>query len=317
MRRQRIFDAHCDTVLEILEQDQSLRKNSLHLDLERLGKYDGYIQVFAMFIDQKGIHCSPVSQCVSMLHRMREELEKNQDVIALIQSCDDLEDVVREKKIGAMLSIEGGEALEGKLSNLWMYYQLGVRLITLTWNYANEIADGITETRGGGLTAFGKTAVRAMEDMGILIDVSHLSVQGFWDVAENTRYPFVASHSCVKALCDHPRNLDDEQIRFMITRKGGIGINFFPEFLSEKKECGVSDILRHMEYILDLGGQDVLGMGSDFDGVSYLPNGISGVESVEEVINAMKQKGWTQTQIDAICFGNFYRIFCNTLGRRK
>lgn len=313
-----IFDAHCDTILEMLNQNQELKKNSLHLDLERLRQYEEYIQVFAAFIDQKEISCSPVTQCVKMLEKIHSEIERNREDVMLILSAEDLTTAMEEKKCGAILSIEGGEALAGSLENLWMYDKLGVRLITLTWNYANEIADGICESRGGGLTEFGRKAVAAMEALGIVVDVSHLSVQGFWDVAEMTKYPFVASHSCVKALCDHPRNLDDDQIQLLIQREGGIGINFYPEFLSDtSKKCDIETILAHMEYILERGGERVLGLGSDFDGVSCLPVGIDGAESVGDIVSAMQSRKWPQTLIDRICFGNFYRIFSQTLGRRK
>lgn len=312
-----IFDAHCDTILEMLNQNQELKKNSLHLDLERLRQYEEYIQVFAAFIDQKEISCSPVTQCVKMLEKIHSEIERNREDVMLILSAEDLTTAMEEKKCGAILSIEGGEALAGSLENLWMYDKLGVRLITLTWNYANEIADGICESRGGGLTEFGRKTVAAMEALGIVVDVSHLSVQGFWDVAEMTKYPFVASHSCVKALCGHPRNLDDDQIQLLVQREGGIGINFYPEFLSDTSKCDIETILAHMEYILERGGERVLGLGSDFDGVSCLPEGIDGVENVCDIVSAMQSRNWPQTLIDRICFGNFYRIFSQTLGRRK
>ncbi len=312
-----IFDAHCDTAFELLVQQKDLRKNQLHLDLERMEKYDNYFQVFAAFIDKKGIKEPPITQCLSIFKYINNELQKNGDKIRLICSAIDMENTLKDGKIGAILSIEGAEALQGELSNLLMYHKLGVRLITLTWNYANELADGITEARGGGLTEFGKKAVSMMEKLGIIIDVSHLSVNGFWDVAEITRYPFVASHSCVKRLCNHPRNLDDEQIKLLISRNGCIGINFYPTFLSSSDECGIDEIIRHMEYILDFGGDNSLGFGSDFDGVPQLPNGLSGAENMDELILEMKKRGWSNDLIYNVCFGNFYRIFHDTLAREK
>ncbi len=312
-----IFDAHCDTAFELIEQKQKLKKNRLHLDLTRMQEYQSYIQVFAAFVDQKSIRCTPLKHCVSILEKMRAEIEENGEEISLIKNAVDMESVVQRRKTGAILSIEGGEALEGNLSNLNLFYQMGIRLITLTWNYANELADGITEPRGGGLTDFGKKAVKTMEEMGILIDVSHLSVKGFWDVAEVTEYPFVASHSCVKALCNHPRNLDDAQIQLLINRNGGLGINFYPEFLTQKHSCTIEDIIRHMEYILAHGGQHILGFGSDFDGVGELPQGIAGVQSMKDIISAMEQRGVSQRMIQDISFGNFYRLFSQTLPGRK
>ncbi len=312
-----IFDAHCDTAFELLEQKQKLKKNSLHLDLTRMQEYQSYIQVFAAFVDQKSIRCTPLKHCVSILERLRAEIEENRGEISLIENTVDMEVSVQQKKVGAILSIEGGEALEGDLANLVMFYGMGVRLITLTWNYANELADGITESRGGGLTEFGRKAVKTMEEMGIMIDVSHLSLKGFWDVAEVTEYPFIASHSCAKALCNHPRNLDDAQIRLLIDRNGGLGINFYPKFLTENQFCTIEDIIRHMEYVLELGGQQILGLGSDFDGVSCLPTGISGAESMKDVVFAMKKQGFSQKIVEDISYGNFYRLFSQTLAGRK
>ncbi|MBE5038874.1 dipeptidase [Ructibacterium gallinarum] len=311
----RIFDAHCDTVFELQEQKKELNRNDLHLDLQRMEEYEGYIQVFAAFVDQKSICGTCMNHCIALLERMHREIEKNSKQITLIQTAEDLEEVIEKQKIGAVLSIEGGEALEGNLAALWMYYRLGVRLITLTWNHANEIADGITQSRGGGLTDFGRQAVAAMERMGILIDVSHLSVKGFWDVAEMTQYPFVASHSCVKALCPHPRNLDDDQIDLLISRRGGIGINFFPEFLTQRPDCIIQDILRHMEYILCRGGDETVGLGSDFDGVEALPADMTGVQDMGQVVQAMLDYGFTQNQVKNIRFENFRRIFHETMRR--
>jgi membrane dipeptidase len=276
-------------------------------------EYNGYIQVFASFVDQKNISVSPMNHCLTLLRKLHDEIKQNKDKITLIQSAKDLETVSKEKKMGAILSLEGGEALDGNLSAIWMYHQLGVRLITLTWNWANELADGILESRGGGLTQFGKEAVAMMEQLGILIDVSHLSEQGFWDVAESTKKPFVASHSCVKALCAHPRNLTDAQISCLIQRRGGIGINFYPVFLSEDGTCGIEEILRHMEYILEMGGDDVLGIGSDFDGVSFLPEGMQGVQDIKGLILGMEAKGWDKKLQEKLLFSNFHRIFKETL----
>ena len=313
--KQMIFDAHCDTAYELVEQNKNLASSDLHLDLSRMEEYGGYIQVFAAFVDRTDVRCSPMNHCIALLERMHREIAASGGRIALIQRAEELDAVAARRGVGAILALEGGEALEGNLSALWMYYQLGVRLITLTWNHANELADGITESRGGGLTDFGRHAVAAMEEMGIVVDVSHLSVRGFWDVAECTRYPFVASHSCVKALCGHPRNLDDDQIRLMIRRRGGIGINFFPAFLTEAPECSMDDVLCHMEYILSMGGEESLGLGSDFDGVDALPLGLAGVQDMARLPEAMKARGFTEKQVKNICFDNFRRIFHETMSR--
>ena len=309
----RIFDGHCDTGA-LLCEGNDLYKNDLHLDIERMKTYEKYIQVFAAFTDVTQISTTPMKHCMNILNKLRSEIEKNSEDISLIDSAESLEDVLNSEKCGGILAIEGGEALMGELSALKMYYDMGVRLITLTWNHANEIADGIEVSRGGGLTRFGRQLVSALEDMGIVIDVSHLSVKGFWDVVECTKYPFCASHSCVKELCGHPRNLDDDQIRAMIERDCVIGINFYPLFLNEGK-ASIDDVIRHVEYIVNMGGENCVALGSDFDGVGFLPNKITGAESMNGIEEALINHGFSAKQTNKILFENFYRLFYKTITR--
>ena len=154
-----------------------------------------------------------------------------------------------------------------------------------------------------------------MEKLGIIIDVSHLSEKGFWDVYEIAKYPFVASHSCVKSLCLHPRNLNDEQIKAMIDKDCCIGINFYPEFLSDEGKCKADRICDHIEYILNMGGENVLGLGSDFDGVEFLPEGMDGVQGMKTILEILKMRGMSDDVIAKISFENLYRIFYDTLKR--
>ncbi len=310
-----IFDAHCDTISEIYSRKLSLDRNALHLDLKRMEEFDTYIQVFAAFVDKKNISTTPFNHCMSLIQKYHSEIEKNKDRISVIETANQLKSAAKNGGLYSILSIEGGEALGDNIDAIYMYHKLGVRLITLTWNYANEIADGITEDSGGGLTEFGKRAVKIMENTGILIDVSHLSMQGFWDVAESTEHPFVASHSCVKNLCAHIRNLSDEQIKEIIERKGCIGINFYPDFLSAEKNCGMEKIMDHIEYILALGGENSVGLGSDFDGVDRLPYGIKGGEDMKSLVYLMKKSCIAKEIINKITFENFYRVFYDALKR--
>ncbi len=309
----RIFDGHCDTGT-LLCKGKDLYRNDLHLDISRMKSLEKYIQVFAAYTDITEISSTPMEHCLNILKKIRGEIEKNNRYISLIDSKESLDEVINGEKCGGILAIEGGEALEGELSALKMFYDLGVRLITLTWNHANEIADGIGESRGGGLTKFGRQVVSAMEEMGILIDVSHLSVKGFWDVVECTKHPFCASHSCVKKLCNHPRNLDDDQIHAMIERDCVMGVNFYPLFLSDG-EASIDDVIRHIEYIVGMGGENCVGLGSDFDGVDSLPHGITGAESMPDIIQAFKNRGFSAKQTNKILFENFYRLFYKTITR--
>lgn len=309
-----IFDAHCDTVDKALAKNASVIRNDFQLDVKRMEKYDAYIQVFAAFVDKKSIKSTPMRHCLDLIEKFKADTEK-ETKISVIKSADDLRKARKNGGCAAILSIEGGEALEGDIAAIKKFYDLGVRLITLTWNYSNEIAGGITESRGGGLTEFGKLAVAAMENMGILVDVSHISEKGFWDVYDISRYPFTASHSCVKSICGHKRNLSDEQIKAIIAKNGCIGVNFYPLFLDNSGMCGYEKIVEHIEYIIDMGGESCVGLGSDFDGVDILPNGISGVSDTEKIFCAMRKNGFSEEIIKKAAFENFYRIFYDTLNR--
>ncbi len=308
-----IFDGHCDTVYETYIQDKVLAKNNLQLDLKRLNENKEAVQVFAAFVDKKNITVSPMKHVLRLINHYYDETEKNADILKHCNSYREIRDALSSGKVASVLSIEGGEALEGELSALFMFYKLGVRLITLTWNYANEIADGICEPRGGGLTEFGREVVKEMNRLKMVVDVSHLSEKGFWDVAEISEAPFIASHSCVKKLCNHPRNLTDEQIKAIINIGGCIGVNFYPEFLTEGKVCTSEDIIRHIDYICNLGGIYNVGFGSDFDGVESLPTDIKGAEDIYIIINKLFEAGYSQNNVKSIAFHNFMRVFSQIL----
>lgn len=302
-----IFDAHCDTMSRILDEGKQLFANDLEIDLQRMPKQ--YIQVFAAFVDKENCKKTPLNRCLNIIEHYHSEIEKNRDIIQHCITYDEIMQSLNGGKSAAILSVEGGEALDGNLSALWALYCLGVRLVTLTWNYPNEIADGALTESKGGLTPFGKTVVAEMNRLGMVIDVSHLSEQGFWDVMEITSAPIVASHSNARALCGHLRNLTDEQIRAVIQNGGAIGLNFYPEFLSDSGQAGIDDILRHLEHMLELGGEDSVGFGSDFDGVDSLPDGIAGVQDVQRLTERMYRAGYSETLVKKIAAENFLRVF--------
>ena len=234
------------------------------------------------------------------------------DMLATCADFGGILNALGEKKTAGILAIEGADALEGELSNLNYFYDRGVRLITLTWNHDNEISGSIAGDTGAGLTDFGREVVCSMFKMGIIVDVSHISKRGFWDVyklAKKYNKPFVASHSNAYSICAHPRNLDDEQIEAIVETGGCIGINFYADFLSEKGEAGVDDILKHMEHMIKLGAERNIGFGTDFDGMSRTPSGVSGVQSMGAVIARMEKRGFSQEFVENISYYNFLNCF--------
>src|SRR5690606_13789139 len=190
------------------------------------------------------------------------------DGMKLVTSSADLDECIRSGQTGALLSLEGVGGLQGRLSMLRLLFRLGVRAAGLTWNHANWAADGVMESRGGGLTDAGRSFVAECNELGIIVDVSHLSVRAFWDVAALSTKPIIASHSNARAICDHPRNLDDHQITELIRGNGRIGITYVPWFVTSGPQASVSDLLRHIDHICGLGGVQHLMLGSDFDGIS-------------------------------------------------
>lgn len=309
-----IIDMHCDTVLTAYLGHYSLasKETQGHLDLRGLQQAGVKIQFFALY---PGIssHMSPLQQTLILGDYFWEQYEKNSTKLELITSFNKLNDLLQGEKIGALLTVEGGEALQGDIRILRVLHRLGVRSLCLTWNNRNEIADGVAEMEtGGGLTNFGREVVREMNRLGMLIDVSHLAERGFWDVLELSEAPVIASHSNARAVWDHPRNLTDEQIRGIAQKGGIIGINFVAEFVGPKG-CNLEHLWQHIDHICSLVGDDFLGFGSDFDGTDKLPKGIRDVTSFPAVISALRSYGCPETTIQKICYDNCLQLLKETL----
>lgn len=290
-----IFDAHCDTISELLNQNKRLCKNDMHIDMERLSNYRSYTQVFAAFIDPvyKEIAMQRAEEIINNFYR-----ETKENNITVCKSFSDWENA--KTPVKAFLSLEGGDPIES-IEDLHKLYRLGVRMIAPTWNFSSKIACGICEKTDTGLSEFGKATVAEMNRLGIIIDVSHLSPKSFEDIAKISRKPLCASHSCSKSLNGHIRNLTDEQFLKIKESDGVVGINFYPRFLGED----MSDIVHHINHFLSLGGEDNIGLGSDFDGVERLPCGIAGVQDMEKIIKSLPYS----TEIrEKIAFRSFIRL---------
>lgn len=311
----KIVDMHCDTISRLFDgaekgERAGLRKNAFHLDLCRMKEAGYLLQNFALFVDKR--QCRDVTEHAERLLALYEkELAANKDLIAPVYSFSELEQNQKEGKMSALLTLEEGGILKGSTELLRAFYKKGVRMITLTWNYPNEI--GYPGGDGRGLTLRGRELVEAMEGMGVVVDVSHLSDAGFYEVAELTRKPFVASHSNARSLCASPRNLTDGMIRVLGERGGVAGLNFYPAFLASpapgKENPGtIADVAAHARYIAGIGGVEVLGLGSDFDGISGHKE-LPGVQAVPRLADALKKEGFQASDIDKIFGGNVLRVY--------
>ena len=209
-----------------------------------------------------------------------------------------------------VFSIEGGEILQGSLERFAEFDAAArVRMIALTWNFENEIGHPAKNGPEGGLKPFGLSLVREMNRKGVLCDVSHLNEAGFWDVIEHSTLPPVASHSNARALCEHTRNLTEAQIRAVIEKKGYIGVNFYSAFLANGRAATLEDVYRHVDAILQLGGEDVVGFGSDFDGIDAWPEGLANPADFPALLNFLAARGgYAPEVLEKIAGGNLFRV---------
>lgn len=320
----KIIDMHCDTIHELWEgrkrgEHMTLRRNNLMLDLERMKKGGYSVQNFALFVEQKP-EISSFATVKELLSVFREEMETNADWVSQVMNTKEILENEKEGKLSALLTVEGGEACEGMLENLQYLYDQGVRMMTLTWNFPNEIGhpnfdenqDFFTPNTSEGLTETGIRFVEEMERMGMIVDVSHLSDAGFYDVVKYTKRPFVASHSNARSVCPWVRNLTDDMIRRLADRGGVVGLNYCADFLRDSR-TGELDIGRHARHIADVGGIECVGLGSDFDGI--LPyQGCPKAEQMDKLAAIFEKNGFSQREIDKILYQNVFRVYKEILG---
>ena len=301
----KLFDLHCDTIGECYKNKLSLRNSKLNVSLDKAKEIESYTQVFAVWIPDELRGKSATDYFNNVCDYYYKELELNKDLIV------NLKDAKKdEKRVKAILAIEGGAALAGDTENIYKVYEKGVRILTLTWNAQNEIASGAF-CENGGITSFGKTVIKKMEKLKMVVDVSHLNRESFFDVAENTALPFIASHSnpdIVETNAGRKRNLTDEQIEIIKERNGLIGLNFYKEFLDVDNKTGVDALKVHLDYLLNKGCENIIALGSDFDGCD-LSDGITGLESMDSVYNSLINDGFSKTLIDNMFCYNAERFF--------
>ncbi|MBR4014828.1 MAG: dipeptidase [Anaerotignum sp.] len=301
------IDAHCDTIVKLANRGGELAQaEDMHLDLKRLKAFPGSLQFFAIWLDPQ-YYAMPMRRTMKYIDFYHTQMEKNKDTIRHILTFADILENKRNQRLSSLLSLEGGEALEGEISALHIYYRLGVRAMTLTWNHRNALADGAAENAtGGGLTKFGKEVVSEMEALGMVVDVSHLADAGFWDVEKLAKKPFISSHSNARAICPSQRNLTDDQLRALAAKGGVVGLNFYPAFLREG-DAGIDDVLRHTDHMLKIMGEDYIGFGSDWDGIDTTPKNLSHVGDMSRLLEKMEQE-FGGDVMEKIREGNFLRV---------
>jgi membrane dipeptidase len=305
-----VVDTHCDTILAILRGERRLgeRSDKGHLDLPRLREGGVAAQFFAVYIEPEFKPDRGLERAMEVIDLLLRELEAYPDQTQLALSVADIHRIRAEGKVAAVLAIEGGEGIGANLANLRLLYRLGLRSLGLVWNQRNLIADGIAERRtGGGLTTFGVDVVRECNELGIVVDVSHLTDPGFWHVAEVCSGPFMASHSNARAVCDHPRNLTDDQIKALAKAGGVMGLNFAPAFVAPK-DATLAHLLDHLDHIVALVGTDHVGLGSDFDGIGSTPQGLEDARAFPNFTQGLVERGYSDEDIRKFLGENHLRV---------
>lgn len=297
------IDMHCDTISELLNKKGVLKNNQGQLDLTRMPKYT--TQVFAAYIAPE-YHDKPMARAEAIIEKLKKETAKKTNKIEFCTNNDERLAAFAAGNSAAFASLEGGEPIKST-DDVHHLYDLGIRFASLTWNGENQLAGGVNSD--AGLTRLGRFVVREMERCGMILDVSHLNDNSFWDVMRASNWPVIATHSCSRAVFNHPRNLTDEQFHAICARGGVVGINFYTKFLNGRKKAYIKNIIKHIDHFLKLGGENHIGLGSDFDGVDSLPRDLQGVQDMQALFDAFAERGYSEKLINKLMYGNFERIF--------
>lgn len=315
-----VFDLHCDTAAELSLQKKSWAQNDLHVDLDRAGRLLTHHQFYAFccVYDKSGLALpGPLAEArfYGAVSDFYTQLEQNRERAKLCRNVEDLIAAAQEHKQGVFLSLEGPEAIGCDPERLEELKELGFLMTTLTWNYPNELAGPHgTEL---GLTDKGRAFVLRAQELGILIDVSHLSEKAFWDLIRITTAPIVASHSNCRAVCQHTRNLTDMQLKAICNLGGLVGLNLYAPFLNESGRADFSDVRRHVDHLLELGCEHHIALGGDLDGCDALPAGFSGVESYNDLGRYLMRTGLDELTVNNVFNNNAVRFSMQHLQKKR
>lgn len=293
-----LFDCHCDTGAHAREHGEKLRRNRMQLDLERLSHYSPAGQVFAVCAADDA---EPVKFADVSIRFFLEQIKENSDIVKLCLNFRDILSAEKEGKIAALLSIEGAE----QISDIDEAYGQGVRIVHMTWNHDNALC-GAAMDSGAGLTQEGKSFVLRAQQLGIMLDMSHISERGFWDTLSISTRPVIAGHSNAKAVCNVTRNLTDAQFTALVKQGGGAGINLYPEFLGLGRD--IDAVFAHIEHFMSLGGERAVFLGCDLDGIEQMPKGISGVQDLGRIYEALLRHNYPERLARDIFRNNILRV---------
>ncbi len=307
------IDLHNDVLGRTVNgYDISLLHNFYDSDLPRFKQGGVDAQLLSVWVDPDDFD-NPFEESMRMIDTFMVQAERYSDLMGQAVNADELEQLVSENKFAGVLVAEGGHAIEDDINKLYELYDRGVRYLTITWNnstsWAVSAADPESQTKG--LSDFGREIIRTMDSLGMIIDVSHTGVKTIEDILEVTKNPIIASHSGVRAIRNHTRNLTDDQIKSIANSGGVIGVVFYTSFLSTSSASNVTsaDVVKHINYIRDLVGVDYIAIGADFDGGIRGPVDIPDVSYYPQLTRALINEGYSNEEIYKILGGNFMRVF--------
>ncbi len=363
-----VVDGHADTIARFLDdgEDLGVETGKGHLDLPRMFRGGLDAQFMSCWVEPKYVERKEsAKRAFRMIDAVKRWIGGNPARIALARTAGEVRRAVAQGKVCGILCIEGGHAIEDDLGLLRSFFELGVRYMTLTWNNSTDWAEAARDPgKVKGLTDFGRQVVREMNRLGMLVDLSHVSENTFYDAISVSDTPVVCSHSCARALCDHVRNLRDDQLRALAQNGGVVGVNFYSGFLSQsfydrKKPAdraddderararetfrgdprGMDEALReigrrydrseaamerpsldllidHIEHIARVAGIDHVGLGSDFDGVTALPEGVDDCSQLPNLTRRLLERGFSETDVRKVLGENFLRVMERSIDRR-
>ena len=302
MQKFPIADAHCDFIYYMVNDGWNIRKPAPRqaVALPYMQEANAKLVFFAAWIDGD-MKRNCLQQAMDLLDGYHTMLDTTPEFVPLTKDFDPNGD-----KIATVLAVEGGEGIKGEAANLRLFHRLGVRSMNLTWNFTNELASPAMRRANKGLTDKGREIVREMNRIGMAVDVSHLSDAGIDELLTLSERPIFASHSNMRSLCDQKRCLKDEHVKAIAEMGGVIGINYYPNHLSDRGTANTEDIVRHIAYAAELAGPEHICFGSDFDGMTNYPEDLNNWSEVPNLIGAMKRAGFSDNEIQRIAYQNLY-----------
>lgn len=313
-----VLDSHCDTPTKILRGRDLSKDNDLaHIDIPKLKRGGVDAAFFALYIPARLSEDAAYDYAIRQYDVVRDMVESNSDSVSFALSEAQAYENKAKGLFSVFLGLENGSPIGNSIERINEFYDKGVRYMTLCHSRDNQICDSCTGGKTwGGLSQFGRDVVAEMNRLGMLVDVSHISDETFWDVLECSSKPVVATHSCCRSLCGHPRNMTDDMIKALAAKGGVIQINFYPVFLQEDYELdspssvlpSFTRIVDHIDHVVELVGIDHVGIGSDFDGIEVAPDGLEDISKMPVLFEELRRRGYSESDLTKLASGNFFNV---------